>query len=120
MRTLLCIALIAACAAGAAASDRLIEKRFTLPNINSQGVSKTVPIVDDSRIAGYFRLNRTEDARMFYFLFKSRGSPKDDPVVIWMTGALLAPACGRACMPQRAAGRGGWRAHENRTHVEAR
>lgn len=27
---------------------------------------------------------------MFYFLFKSRGSPKDDPVVIWMTGG---PGC---------------------------
>jgi len=28
---------------------------------------------------------------MFYFFFESRDSPKDDPVVIWLTGG---PGCG--------------------------
>lgn len=39
--------------------------------------------------AGYFKLNRTSAAEMFYFYFKSRGDPKD-PVVLWMTGG---PGC---------------------------
>lgn len=28
---------------------------------------------------------------MFYFFFESRDTPKDDPVVIWLTGG---PGCG--------------------------
>lgn len=32
-----------------------------------------VPIVDPpERVAGYFKLNRTEDAHMFYFFYESR------------------------------------------------
>lgn len=70
------------------------------------------------RIAGYFALNRTEvrdrceqvtlakcvamirpsaasvqAAEMFYFFFESRSDPKNDPVVLWMTGAIIASTC---------------------------
>ncbi|ONK71865.1 uncharacterized protein A4U43_C04F13180 [Asparagus officinalis] len=41
------------------------------------------------RHAGYFKLNHTHDARMFYFFFESRHN-KEDPVVIWLTGG---PGC---------------------------
>lgn len=29
-------------------------------------------------------------AEMFYFYFESRKDPKNDPVVLWMTGATIA------------------------------
>eukprot|EP00243_Klebsormidium_subtile_P010679 TRINITY_DN577_c0_g1_i1.p1 TRINITY_DN577_c0_g1~~TRINITY_DN577_c0_g1_i1.p1 ORF type:complete len:590 (+),score=177.93 TRINITY_DN577_c0_g1_i1:122-1771(+) len=45
---------------------------------------------DLGHYAGYFRLNRTHDARMFYFFFESRGNKSTDPVVLWMTGG---PGC---------------------------
>ncbi len=35
------------------------------------------------------RLNRTEDAHMFYFFYESRRRPSADPVVLWMTGGFL-------------------------------
>eukprot|EP00897_Mesotaenium_endlicherianum_P001090 jgi/Mesen1/10982/ME000096S10551 len=40
--------------------------------------------------AGYYRLNRTHDTRMFYWFFESRGNKSEDPVVLWMTGG---PGC---------------------------
>jgi carboxypeptidase C (cathepsin A) len=43
----------------------------------------------DHRV-GYFLLKHTHAAKMFYFFFESRGSRKDDPVVLWMTGD---PSC---------------------------
>lgn len=50
-----------------------------------------VPIVDPpKRVAGYFDLNRTHDAKMFYFFFESRTQSSTDPVVLWMTGG---PGC---------------------------
>lgn len=70
------------------------------------------------RSAGYFALNRTEvrdlqevtlaecladvptrhrrslqAAEMFYFFFESRSDPENDPVVLWMTGAIIACLC---------------------------
>lgn len=29
-------------------------------------------------------------AEMFYFLFESRSDPTNDPVVLWMTGVIIA------------------------------
>lgn len=40
--------------------------------------------------SGYFKLNRTHEAELFYLYYESRGSPKEDPVVLWMTGG---PGC---------------------------
>ncbi|GBF95389.1 serine carboxypeptidase-like enzyme [Raphidocelis subcapitata] len=49
-----------------------------------------LPIVDPpKRMAGYFKLNRTHDAHMFYLYYGSRGR-RSDPVVLWMTGG---PGC---------------------------
>ncbi|GBG67914.1 hypothetical protein CBR_g1033 [Chara braunii] len=45
---------------------------------------------DIGHYAGYFRLNRTHDTRLFYFFFPSRGDPSSDPVVLWLTGG---PGC---------------------------
>ncbi|KAI8464535.1 MAG: serine carboxypeptidase III precursor [Monoraphidium minutum] len=50
-----------------------------------------VPLVDPpKRTAGYFKLNRTVDAHMFYFYYQSRARRSSDPVVLWMTGG---PGC---------------------------
>jgi hypothetical protein len=38
------------------------------------------------RVAGYFKLNRTHDAHMFYFFYESRSKGANDPVILWMTG----------------------------------
>lgn len=40
--------------------------------------------------AGYFRLNRTHSAEMFFFYYASRSARRSDPVVLWMTGG---PGC---------------------------
>ncbi|GIL92291.1 hypothetical protein Vretimale_18448 [Volvox reticuliferus] len=72
----------------AAGRIRLVEKEVHL----HLGVRYAdTPLVDPPRrIAGYFKLNRTHEARMFYFFFQSRSDPKTDPVVLWMTGG---PGC---------------------------
>ena len=40
--------------------------------------------------AGYFKLNRTVEAEMFYFYFEHRSMAADAPIVLWMTGG---PGC---------------------------
>ena len=42
------------------------------------------------RSSGFFKLNRTSAAEMFYFYFQSRDADPVDPVVLWMTGG---PGC---------------------------
>lgn len=37
--------------------------------------------------SGYFTLDRTYEAKMFYFYFQARNPTPDTPVVLWMTGA---------------------------------
>ncbi|GFR42356.1 hypothetical protein Agub_g3051 [Astrephomene gubernaculifera] len=69
--------------------SRLVEKEINFPLV-SDSLSDTPLIDPPKRIAGYFKLNRTHDARMFYFYFQSRSSPQTDPVVLWMTGG---PGC---------------------------
>lgn len=64
-----------------AASQRLIEQAITLPLPPSNGP-------EPQRISGYFKLDRTHDARMFYFLFQNRNLDPKAPVVLWMTGAF--------------------------------
>ncbi|XP_071708237.1 serine carboxypeptidase-like [Rutidosis leptorrhynchoides] len=64
----------------------LVEKRLSLDVLGDSG-----PMVSDlAHHAGYYRLQHTIDARMFYFFFESRAA-KTDPVVIWLTGG---PGCG--------------------------
>jgi len=74
--------------AHASASDRLVEKDI---QFSVHGAVEDVPIVDPpKRVAGYFKLDRTQDAHMFYFFYESRSKGADDPVVLWMTGG---PGC---------------------------
>jgi vitellogenic carboxypeptidase-like protein/serine carboxypeptidase-like clade 4 len=63
----------------------LVEKEI---KFSVHGALEDVPIVDPpKRVSGYFKLDRTKDAHMFYFFYESRNKGSDDPVVLWMTGA---------------------------------
>lgn len=42
------------------------------------------------QVSGYFKLNRTHDAFMFYFFFENRAADPKAPLVLWMTGG---PGC---------------------------
>ena len=63
----------------AAGSQRLMEQPITLSLPPTNGP-------EPQRISGYFKLDRTHDARMFYFLFQNRNLDPKAPVVLWMTG----------------------------------
>jgi cathepsin A (carboxypeptidase C) len=41
-------------------------------------------------LSGYYNIQGTRDANYFYWFFESRDSPKDDPLIIWLTGG---PGC---------------------------
>ncbi|KAL0436933.1 UNVERIFIED_CONTAM: Serine carboxypeptidase-like 48 [Sesamum radiatum] len=66
-------------------ASRIVEKRFKFPFLGDSGSS----VQDLGHHAGYYRLQHSKDARMFYFFFESRNS-RTDPVVIWLTGG---PGC---------------------------
>jgi serine carboxypeptidase-like clade 4 len=67
---------------------RLVERSI---NFDINGDSEaTAGLEELGHHAGYFRLEHTHAAKMFYFFFESRGSKADDPVVLWMTGG---PGC---------------------------
>ncbi|KAI3748587.1 hypothetical protein L6452_11759 [Arctium lappa] len=65
---------------------KIVEKRFKFPDfVDPSGIS-----VDDlGHHAGYYQIEHSHAARMFYFFFESRNC-KTDPVVIWLTGG---PGC---------------------------
>ncbi|KAK6138113.1 hypothetical protein DH2020_028153 [Rehmannia glutinosa] len=67
-------------------ASRIVEKQFKFPFIDDSEAS----VQNLGHHAGYYRLQHTKDARMFYFFFESRNS-RTDPVVIWLTGG---PGCG--------------------------
>ncbi|PIN05990.1 Serine carboxypeptidases (lysosomal cathepsin A) [Handroanthus impetiginosus] len=69
-----------------AAAPRIVERRFKFPNvIDPRGVS----VEELGHHAGYYQIEHSHAARMFYFFFESRNS-SEDPVVIWLTGG---PGC---------------------------
>ncbi|KAJ6311487.1 hypothetical protein OIU77_013281 [Salix suchowensis] len=69
-------------------NKRIVERKFRFPNV--VGDEKESFTVDDlGHHAGYYKIEHSHDARMFYFFFESRTSKKD-PVVIWLTGG---PGC---------------------------
>ncbi|CAK9159679.1 unnamed protein product [Ilex paraguariensis] len=65
--------------------SKLVEKRFKFPNLADSGESTE----DLGHHAGYYPIQHSRGAKMFYFFFESRNS-KQDPVVIWLTGG---PGC---------------------------
>ncbi|KAJ9545536.1 hypothetical protein OSB04_025243 [Centaurea solstitialis] len=65
---------------------KLVEKPFRFPNfIGSDGAS----VEELGHHAGYYQIQHSYDAQLFYFYFKSRNS-ENDPVVIWLSGG---PGC---------------------------
>ena len=68
-------------------SERLVEKDLA-PFEMAHGVSSAPTPFE--RSSGYFELNRTSAAEMFYFYFRSRHDSDTAPVVLWMTGG---PGC---------------------------
>ncbi|QDZ19216.1 serine carboxypeptidase [Chloropicon primus] len=57
----------------------------------TRNVVENAKAEDPMRVAGYFKLDRTYDAHMFFFHFQSRNDANsEDPLVVWMTGG---PGC---------------------------
>jgi carboxypeptidase C (cathepsin A) len=60
-------------------------------DVGFHGISrKSAGLEELGHHTGYIFLEHTHAAQIFYFFFESRGSKKDDPVVLWMTGD---PSC---------------------------
>ena len=73
-------------------SDR--ENRLFVQPIRNPTVSSGVNVSGTNETtryySGYFKLARTYDAHMFFFLFEARKHSDTAPVVLWMTGG---PGC---------------------------
>ncbi|KAI7751162.1 hypothetical protein M8C21_017138, partial [Ambrosia artemisiifolia] len=64
----------------------IFEKPFKFPNFaGADGVT----VEELGHHAGYYQIQHSNDAQMFYFFFESRNN-ENDPVVIWLTGG---PGC---------------------------
>ncbi|XP_047310431.1 serine carboxypeptidase-like [Impatiens glandulifera] len=70
----------------ASGGPRIVEKPIRLANF----INPSVSVEELGHYAGYYNIEHSHAARMFYFFFESRNSKKDDPVVIWLTGG---PGC---------------------------
>ena len=105
MLKLLLLISVVALASGArpgatTSSTRLHMKRISLQaaqgspaNLTASGgaaAGAASAASSPERYSGYFKLDRTYDAHMFFFLFEARDAPDDAPVVLWMTGG---PGC---------------------------
>eukprot|EP00803_Ostreobium_quekettii_P009187 evm.model.scf_2312.2 EVM.evm.TU.scf_2312.2 scf_2312:11163-14299(-) len=87
--------LLVAAARPTLAKGRIIEWPLRLLDQSqpSSAVLGTdgVPVVDPPvHRAGYFKLDNTVDASLFYFFFESRSQAPDDPLVLWTNGG---PGC---------------------------
>ena len=71
-----------------------IQIRAAAPTTDATAGASAGPAPDappPPRFSGYFALNRTHDAHLFYMFFGSRSpGAASDPVVLWMTGG---PGC---------------------------
>eukprot|EP00898_Chlorokybus_atmophyticus_P001230 jgi/Chlat1/2107/Chrsp17S02698 len=71
-------------------SGRLVEEVIPLQVAGGHALEGNAASSEAQQYSGYFKLDRTHDARMFYFFFESRGNKDKDPLVLWMTGG---PGC---------------------------
>ena len=72
-------------------SNRLHMQPIRNPtSVSSSGVGADNNSVNTRYYSGYFKLARTYDAHMFFFLFEARKHSDTAPVVLWMTGG---PGC---------------------------
>ncbi|XP_071709904.1 serine carboxypeptidase-like [Rutidosis leptorrhynchoides] len=66
--------------------SKIVEKPFKFPNfVGGDGVS----VEELGHHAGYYQIQHSNAAQMFYFYFESRNN-EHDPVVIWLSGG---PGC---------------------------
>jgi carboxypeptidase C (cathepsin A) len=81
--------LAISCSAASTANERLTFNKVSTSNFPG-AAANTLTTTEPERYSGYFKLNRTYDAHMFFFYFEAREAPADAPVVLWMTGG---PGC---------------------------
>eukprot|EP01133_Synstelium_polycarpum_P015745 gene15745-18707_t len=53
-------------------------------------IAATKKQADALSFSGYFNVNQTTDANMFYWFFESQHAPSTDPLILWLTGG---PGC---------------------------
>ncbi|KAI3426072.1 hypothetical protein D9Q98_008040 [Chlorella vulgaris] len=86
---LLAVCGTATCQEGPAATQQKQQQRLTWNRLGGLGAPLTDAATPE-RYSGYFKLNRTYDAHMFFFYFQARKDPDNAPVVLWHTGG---PGC---------------------------
>jgi Serine carboxypeptidase len=93
----------------------VLTERLRETDLTHLGKENTLDsaLAGPERVSGYFKLNRTHDAHMFYFYFEARENARDAPVVLWMTGLLFlaislsvmhSKVISEHCVPSRAIG----------------
>ncbi|KDO33082.1 hypothetical protein SPRG_01896 [Saprolegnia parasitica CBS 223.65] len=86
---------MAALAASAVRGDSSWSLQMGEANLTFHGSLQDAPVADSfcdstKQLSGYFKIDGSKSKNYFYWFFESRDAPKDDPVIIWLTGG---PGC---------------------------